>query len=493
MSAELLQLIDSVAGLRVTVLGEAMLDCYVEGSVGRFCQEAPVPVVAVSGRTNNPGGAANTAVNVHDLGGRVTFLSVTGEDAEAAVLRQTLAARGVACDGLIACPERQTLAKCRVLASSQLLLRFDQGANGPVSAAAERTLIRRLTDAFVASDAVIVSDYAYGVITPRVRRALTGLQVRHRRVLVADSRRLEFFRDVGLTAAKPNHDEAARLLGPGALDGGHGRAEAIAAQGGRLLELTGARIVAATLDADGAVVLERGRPPHRVAAAACRQACVVGAGDTFTAALALALAAGATAPTAGDFAGTASSVVVGQERTATCTAAALRELVCAGGKIIGDRARLAARAEFYRQQGRRVVFTNGCFDILHRGHITYLNRARALGDVLIVGVNSDAGIRRLKGPDRPINTLEDRLQVLAALGCVDHLTAFDEDTPCELIRAVRPDVFVKGGDYTRERLPEASLVEELGGVVHILPFVADRSTTGLIRRICAAGAVGGAV
>ncbi len=492
MNAELLQLIDAVAGLRVAVIGEAMLDSYVEGSVGRFCQEAPVPVVAVAGRTNNPGGAANTAVNVHDLGGRVSFLSVAGDDAECAALRASLEAHGVPGDGLIVCRGRRTLAKHRVLAASRLLLRFDQGDTGPVSDDAEAALIDRLAGAFAACDAVIVSDYAYGVVTPRVRRALAELQARYRPVVVADSRRLEAFRDVGLTAAKPNFEEAARLLGGHALDGTSGRAAAIAAQGERLLEVSGARVVAATLDADGAVVLERDRQPHHVPAGAARQACVVGAGDTFTAGLALALAAGAPAATAAEFAGAAAAVVVGKDRTATCTAGELREQVGAGGKYVGDHARLAARADFYRQQGRRVVFTNGCFDILHRGHITFLDRAKALGEVLIVGVNSDASIRRLKGAGRPINTLEDRLQVLAALGCVDHLTAFDDDTPCALIRAVRPDVFVKGGDYTRERLPEAALVEALGGAVRILPLVSDRSTSGLLRRIRAAEAVGGA-
>jgi D-beta-D-heptose 7-phosphate kinase/D-beta-D-heptose 1-phosphate adenosyltransferase len=210
---------------------------------------------------------------------------------------------------------------------------------------------------------------------------------------------------------------------------------------------------------------------------------VAGAGDTFTSTLALALAAGAAATQAAELASAAAAVVVGKERTAACTAQELREVLGALGKYVPDLTRLAARAEFYRRQGRTVVFTNGCFDILHKGHVSLLHRARALGDVLIVGVNSDAGIRRLKGPSRPINTLEDRVQVLAALGCVDHLIAFDEDTPCNLIRALRPQVFVKGGDYTRERLPEAPLVEELGGVVHILPSVEAHSTTGLIEKI----------
>jgi D-beta-D-heptose 7-phosphate kinase/D-beta-D-heptose 1-phosphate adenosyltransferase len=151
--------------------------------------------------------------------------------------------------------------------------------------------------------------------------------------------------------------------------------------------------------------------------------------------------------------------------------------------MLGGAGELAACLESHRRQARRIVFTNGCFDILHRGHVSYLSRAKALGDVLIVGVNSDAGIRRLKGPSRPINALDDRLQVLSALSCVDHVVPFDEDTPHELIRVVRPDVFVKGGDYTRATLPEATLVERLGGTVEILPFMADRSTTDIIARI----------
>ena len=174
--------------------------------------------------------------------------------------------------------------------------------------------------------------------------------------------------------------------------------------------------------------------------------------------------------------------MVSKDGTVTCDARELREHVSAAGKI-ATASRVAQRADFYRRQGRRIVFTNGCFDILHRGHIEYLNRAKALGDVLIVGINSDESVRRLKGPTRPINPLDDRLQVLAALSCIDHLVAFDDDTPSELIRAVRPDVFVKGGDYTRETLPEAPLVEQLGGRVELLPFVDDRSTSGIIERI----------
>jgi D-beta-D-heptose 7-phosphate kinase/D-beta-D-heptose 1-phosphate adenosyltransferase len=483
MNSNLPALVNQFAGLKVLVLGEAMLDSYLEGTTGRFCPEAPVPIVTVGEQFDIPGGAANTAVNARMLGGAVTFLSAVGGDEEADRLRAVLAARGVPSEHLIACPERRTLAKHRVVAASQLLLRIDQGTTGPVGAATEAALIDRLAAFFPASSAVIVSDYRYGIVTPRVLRALADLQARWWRTLVVDARRPELYRGAGVTAVKPNFAEAAQLLGAGVLDGFRVRADGVLEHGERILELTAAEIAAVTLDAEGAVVFERDRAPYRTYAKAVRSGCVAGAGDTYTAALALALAARAPTSAAAELAATAAAVVVGKERTATCSAQELREHLWAEGKYIADRARLAACALAYRRQGRRVVFTNGCFDILHRGHITYLNRARTLGDVLIVGVNADDTIRRLKGPSRPINTLEDRIQVLAALSCIDHLVAFDEDTPCNLIRVVRPDVFVKGGDYTRERLPEAPLVEEHGGRVQILPYLHDRSTTGIIEKI----------
>jgi D-beta-D-heptose 7-phosphate kinase/D-beta-D-heptose 1-phosphate adenosyltransferase len=402
------------------------------------------------------------------------------------VLRQALEARGVGTDHLLAHPGRRTLTKQRILAGSQLLMRLDQGSTEPVDRATERALCTALAARFSGCVAVILSDYRYGILTPAVLRTLAELNARWPRVVVADSRRLGAFRALGATAVKPNYAEALKLLGIATLPGLADRAATLSAHADRLLDCTGAGAVVVTLDCDGALVLERDRPPCRVQAPASRQAGVAGAGDTFTAALALGLAACASAVAAAELAAAAAALVVGKERTATCSAQELREYLAAVAKYVPDRQRLAARVDYYRQQGRRVVFTNGCFDILHRGHVTLLHRAKALGDVLVVGVNTDAAIRRLKGPARPINNLEDRLQVLAALGCVDHLIAFDEDTPCNLIRALRPDVFVKGGDYTRERLPEAPLVEELGGRVVLLPYLEGQSTSGLIAQIRAA-------
>jgi D-beta-D-heptose 7-phosphate kinase/D-beta-D-heptose 1-phosphate adenosyltransferase len=175
--------------------------------------------------------------------------------------------------------------------------------------------------------------------------------------------------------------------------------------------------------------------------------------------------------------------VVGKDGTAICSATELRAAVTPADRVVPDLGTLVARLDAHRRAGRRIVMTNGCFDILHRGHITFLNAAKSLGDVLVVGLNTDAGVRRLKGAGRPINGLEDRAHVLAALSAVDAIVPFDEDVPTALVRAVRPDVFVKGGDYTVDRLPEAAVVQALGGVVRILPYVDDRSTTSLIERI----------
>ncbi|MFL5802526.1 MAG: D-glycero-beta-D-manno-heptose 1-phosphate adenylyltransferase, partial [Roseiflexaceae bacterium] len=269
---------------------------------------------------------------------------------------------------------------------------------------------------------------------------------------------------------------------PGGEDCGP-RAEQIIARSQQLLDITGARLAAITLDTEGAVVVERGGLPYRTYARPARHANAAGAGDTFLSALALALAAGADTPAAAEIASAAAASVVGKDGTATCSGAELRAAFTGAGKVVTDRADMVARVEAHRRQGRRIVFTNGCFDILHRGHITYLSRAKALGDILIVGVNADASVRRLKGPSRPINTLDDRAQVLAALSCVDEIIPFEEATPIQLIRALRPDVFVKGGDYTRATLPEASVVEDLGGVVEILAYLPDRSTTAIIEHI----------
>ncbi|WP_447978034.1 D-glycero-beta-D-manno-heptose 1-phosphate adenylyltransferase [Candidatus Nitrospira bockiana] len=485
MNTHLAQLIDAFLSVRVLVVGDAILDGYLEGGTGRLCREAPVPIVSIAHRRYAPGGAANTAANVASLGAQATILSVVGDDREGDVLCDVLRGHRVAVTGLLKHAARRTVTKQRVVADSQILVRFDEGTEGPLDHRAEQWLVGRLVDLFAEHDAIIVSDYGAGVWSPLMISALADLQRSLPRVLVVDSRsQLRRFRKVGATAVKPNYAEALDLLGRSKPPTG-ARADVLHEAGPRILELTGAQIAAVTLDTDGALLFERDRPVYRTYARPARHARAAGAGDTFVAALTMALAIGAHTPAAAELASAAAAVVVAKDGTAVCAADEVRDYIAPEGKV-SDLRRLTARVLWYREQGRRIVFTNGCFDLLHSGHITYLNHAKALGDVLIVGVNSDGSVQRLKGPRRPINPLEDRLQVLAALSSIDHLIAFDDDTPTSLLEALRPDVYVKGGDYTRETLPEAPVVEALGGSIRFLPYVEDQSTTGIIERIRAA-------
>lgn len=486
MKTDLVKLVDAFAGLKVIVIGEAMLDCYLSGVADRLCPEGPVPVVTVTARQEVPGGAANTAVNVNSLGAQVTFLSVVGDDWEGAQLQQVLERCGVSRRYILTQLNRKTLTKQRVTAASQLLVRFDQGSTDAIDLEVEQAIIDELELCFSGCDAVIVSDYGYGIMTEKIIQVIAKLQQSQPRILVVDSKNLATYRSVGATAVKPNYSQAIQLLDVQETDG-EARVSQMAMHNEQLLNLTGAQIAAVTLDAEGAIIFERDQLSHRTYAQRAKHSRASGAGDTFLSVFTLALAAGATTTEAADLAATAASVVVRKDGTTACSAQELRQILStpllpATDKYVSEPNKLVAHLAS-QHQGKRIVFTNGCFDILHAGHVSYLNRARALGDILIIGVNSDASVSRLKGASRPINPLEDRIQVLCGLGCVDYLVSFDDDTPINLIQMLCPNVYVKGGDYTKETLPEASVVEQLGGVVQILPFVQNRSTTSIIKRI----------
>ncbi|MCE5267276.1 MAG: D-glycero-beta-D-manno-heptose 1-phosphate adenylyltransferase [Planctomycetaceae bacterium] len=477
------QLPRAFRGLRALVVGDAMLDSYIRGASHRICQEAPVPIVDVQQRFDMPGGAGNCAANLAAMEAKTALLTVLGDDWEGRELRRLLKAAGVEIGRTPIPPMRRTLAKVRILSDEQMVVRFDQGSTAVIGGEAEQSLLWRLDALYPNADAVIVSDYGYGVVTPAVVERLAALQAQYGKILVVDSKRLGNYRGVAMTACKPNYREAVQLLGATGAPNNGQRCNWLIERGASILQLTGARIAAVTLDGEGAVVFQDGHEPYRTFARAVPSHRAAGAGDTFLCVIALALAAGASAPMAAECASAAAALAVSKEYTATCT---LEELIRRGdGQREPDERweNLPRIIQEHRENNRRIVLTNGCFDILHRGHVAYLEEARRLGDVLIVGVNTDASIRRLKGKGRPINQLSDRIEVLSALSSVDHVVAMDDDTPHRLIQAVRPDVFVKGGDYTRDTLPEAELVERLGGAIKILPFVDRQSTTGIIQRI----------
>ena len=470
----LTELVDGAAGLEVVVVGDAVLDGWLAGPSTRLSREAPVPVVDVTTARYAAGGAANTAVNLAALGARVRLVSVTGDDADGDLLRAVLQEAGVDTRAVLVETGRATCAKRRVSAGTQMLTRFDTGDTGPVTASTADRMAHRLRIAAGTAAAVVVSDYDLGLLQDEAVSVVGALG---HPCVVVDARRPQRWAPAHPRAVKPNFDEVAPLL-----EAGLDRAERVVAAADRVRAALGADVVAATLDGEGAVVLSDDEPVrlHTTPQPATHAA---GAGDSFTAALALALAQGAPPALAGELAQRAAAVVVRSPGTTPCTAAALREAVGRSEQHVRDAGRLADLVARHRAAGRSVAFTNGCFDVLHAGHVAHLREARALADVLVVGLNSDDSVRRLKGPDRPVNGVDDRAAVLAGLVGVDHLVVFDADTPAELLEAVMPDVYVKGGDYTPEMLPETALVERLGGTVVTLGWVDEQITDELLDRI----------
>ncbi|TMR98718.1 D-glycero-beta-D-manno-heptose 1-phosphate adenylyltransferase [Nonomuraea basaltis] len=457
------------------VVGDVMLDSWLLGSAKRLAQEAPVPVMSLEATENAPGGAANTAANLVALGARIRLVGVVGDDPCGDELVRSLRLLGVETD-LLTVPGRLTAHKRRLVASGQLTARYDEEDLDGIPAWAERELLRRLAAIVPRADVVVACDYGGGVFSPAVRRALAGVPL-----LVVDAHAVALWRECAPAAVLPNYAEVVRLLGEA--DGEVDRPAYLTSRTDRLLELTGAGIVVTTLDGEGALLHRRGCPPYRTYAQPAPQHMATGAGDTYTAAFALWLASGASPEEAAQAGQAAAGVVVRRPGTAICTRHDLLRALRRREGAVQPAERLAQLLDEHRRRGERVVFTNGCFDVLHRGHVTYLEQAGQLGDVLVVAVNSDASVARLKGPGRPVNPCEDRMSVLAALNDVDYVVEFDEDTPERLLRMIRPELYVKGGDYTPEMLAEAPLVRSLGGEVRVLGYVPDRSTTAIIGRM----------
>jgi len=492
--------LDRLPGLRVLVVGDSCVDGWLSGTSRALSREGPVPVVSVRTSREAPGGAANAAAGAAALGARVRLLSVVGDDPDGVRLGQLLAEAGVVPADLVVDPGRGTVAKRRVSSGGHLHVRFDTGDGGQVPPGTEQHLADALDRLVGDADLVLAADYGSGLFSPALIRRLGLLAASAGVPLVVDAHQPDRWAGTGAAALTPNADEV-RVLLPEWARAGYlsDRAGAVTACRAEILAAAGAPLVAVTLDRDGVLLLARDAAPVHVPADPAPDAQAVGAGDSFAAAFALALAAGVDPAVAAELGGAAAAVVVRRTGTTVCTAANLRAWLAERHEPTPTPAlrrlakamtpaQLGRWAAEHRAAGRRVVFTNGCFDVLHRGHVSYLQGAQALGDVLVVAVNSDASVARLKGPGRPINPADDRVAVLAGLRCVDALAVFDDETPADLLREVCPDVYAKGGDYTEAMLPEAPLVRALGGQVHLVDYVEDRSTTGLVERIRATGA-----
>jgi len=475
---------------RVLVLGDVILDRYVTGTAHRLSPEAPIPVLRPAGNRSTLGGAANVALNITTLGGQTMLIGVIGDDAAGAEMtRLVLAANGIACR-LVVAPERPTTAKTRFMAGSHQLLRLDEETTEPLADAAAAAVLEHFEAGLDWADVVVLSDYAKGVLGDAVLAAVLARAEARECMVVADPKRADFAAYRGAAILTPNELEV-RLATR--IDAAH---DTEADRAGRAaLDATGGEAVLVTRSARGLTLVQRGAEALHLPARAREVADVSGAGDTLVAALAVALAAGAALPDAAMLANLTAGISVGKQGTATVSreellgALHLEDLVATDRKVAtADQA--AVRVASWRSNGLRIGFTNGCFDLIHPGHVRLLTEARAACDRLIVALNTDASVKRLKGPTRPVQTETARATVMASLAPVDLVVLFDQETPLELIRALRPDVLVKGADYTMDQVVGGDLVHGWGGRVMLVNLQEGYSTTGTIKRMTAPALAG---
>ncbi len=472
-------LVRGFRGRRCLVVGDAILDVFERGRAVRLAPDVPAPVVTDVRVISSPGGAANVAANLAALGAEVTLLSVIGDDAPGDELLEGLAGTGVRTTEVVRHPARATVVKKRLVAEGAILARVDSGDVAPLEEDAREDFARKAATLAEGAEVVVVSDYCGGIITQEVADALGD--VRHGCV-VLDAKNPLHLRWRNLAAATPNHLEAQDALGlPVEADPGQVDARAV---GEALRRKIGAQALAVTLAEEGVTVVDS-TGVARLGSRRVANPDVNGAGDTFLAAFALALCSGTPPSTAAQLGVEAATLAVARPGTAPVGFRELLQRLPEAGRTRGDLEEDLTRV---RRSGGKVVFTNGCFDLLHRGHLFLLQEARKLGDMLVVGVNSDASARRVKGLGRPVTPEEDRVELLEALPCVDHVLVFDEDTPEALIRRVKPDLHVKGGDHAGDQLVEESVVEEFGGEVVVLPLLPGRSASATINRIRSGGA-----
>jgi D-beta-D-heptose 7-phosphate kinase/D-beta-D-heptose 1-phosphate adenosyltransferase len=455
------------------IVGDVMLDRYWHGSCHRISPEAPVPVVNIVTQEERPGGAANVAINMTSIGCNVHVLGVTGTDEAARSLTDKLKEYGVE-HNLIQNPGNMTITKLRVLSQHQQLLRIDF-ENGFLDFDTPE-LLSRFKTYLPSADVVVLSDYGKGTLN-EVQNFIQCARLAGRPVLI-DPKGHDFSRYRGATLITPNVNEFQAVVGPCS-------SEAELERKGRILisdlELDALLI---TRSEKGMTLLQRQGDVLHLPARAQEVFDVTGAGDTVIAVLGACLAAGLKITEATRFANQAAGIVVGKLGAASVSITELNHLSCSSASsTIFDEVRLLERVKISRQYNEKIVMTNGCFDILHAGHLSYLEQARQLGDRLIVAVNDDASVRRLKGESRPVNGLSERMRVLAGLKAVDWVVPFYEDTPERLICLIKPDFLVKGGDNDPSRIPGNHCVWDAGGEVVVMDYVEGCSTSRIIDRI----------
>ncbi|MXY54550.1 MAG: bifunctional D-glycero-beta-D-manno-heptose-7-phosphate kinase/D-glycero-beta-D-manno-heptose 1-phosphate adenylyltransferase HldE [Gammaproteobacteria bacterium] len=465
----------SGSAVHVLVVGDIMLDRYQYGETTRLSQEAPVPVVRVDSTEDRPGGAANVALNVVSLGARCTLVGAVGNDDAGRTITQMLNAADIETD-LVVIDDWPTAVKQRVVSKHQQLLRTDFEASTP--AAAAREVAERAQQHFRKADALVVEDYDKGAI--RDPQAIVDAARRRRIPIIADPKFKPFAQYRGVSVLKPNRREFRKAVGfwP--------RESDLPARARALVDFAGVDAMVVTRGSEGMTLFEPDGSHLHIPAVPVDVYDETGAGDTVAATLGIGLALGWSRRKSARIANVAGGIVCTKVGTAAVTLPELNSALASEERPdhgYVSRPQLLDVVARARSRGQRIVFTNGCFDILHAGHVGYLDEARKLGDRLIVAVNDDASVRRLKGAGRPVNRLERRTRVLEGLSSVDWVVAFDEDTPEALLAEVRPDVLAKGGDYTEEEVVGGDFVRTYGGDVRVLSLIEDCSTSAIVESI----------
>ncbi len=483
--SRLAERVERMKATRILCVGDAMLDRFVHGTVDRISPEAPIPVVRIERETAMLGGAGNVVRNLVALAAVPTFVSVVGDDGAGRDVTRLIGEAGEIDPCIVVEPHRQTTIKTRFFASSQQLLRADSETTAPLGDAARTQVLARAGRLLPGMAALVLSDYGKGVLSPTVTAELIGQARALGKPVIVDPKGSDYSLYRGATVLTPNRKElheATKM--PVDSD------EAVITAAQSLIDRFDLTAVLVTRSQDGMTLVERDGTINHLPAEAREVFDVSGAGDTVVATLAAAMGSGAGLLEGARLANVAAGIVVGKVGTAVCYSAELvtalhhEDLKTGETKIVA----LEAAAETigrWRRRGLTVGFTNGCFDLLHPGHVTLLAQARAACDRLVVGLNSDASVARLKGPTRPVQSEAARATVLAALSSVDLVVIFGEDTPAETIHALLPDVLIKGGDYTVETVVGADVVQARGGRVLLIDLVEGCSTTGTIRRITA--------
>ena len=464
-------------GTHIAVIGDLMIDHYIWGNCERISPEAPVQILEVGKENSLLGGAGNVINNLIALDSKVSVYSVIGDDENADLAEKLLKEAGAECTALLRQEGRITTKKSRIIASNQQIIRFDDENRDDISLRSQHGLLTELSQNIFGYDAILLSDYGKGVLTPTLTRDIIALAIAHNKPILVDPKGDDYSKYQGATLLTPNRKEASLATQINITDN-----ITLEEAGFKLKNELGLNYGIITLSEEGIAIFDK--EMSLIPTVAREVYDVTGAGDTVLASLGIALAHDLDITEACEFANKAAAIVVAKIGSATATLNEIEEYehTLNKGQIeskIKDFTQIERISKRLKNQGRKVIFTNGCFDILHKGHASYLQKAKELGDFLIVGLNSDESVRRLKGKSRPVNTLEDRAYLLAALESVDYVVPFGEDTPYNLIKKIHPDILVKGADYEGKEV----VGSDLAGEVQLIDFIEGKSTSGIIKKI----------